>query len=89
MIVTARAPVQVGDELYFYYGGCQGVHDEPHVQAAIGLARLRIDGFCSMRAGREVGYLVTRREPFRKPIVTINAKTSPTGKITARDPRSS
>ena len=83
MIVTARAPVKVGDQLYFYYGGCQGVHDEPRVRAAIGLAMLRLDGFCSMRAAGEEGYLITRREPLLEPAVTINAKTSPTGTISA------
>lgn len=83
MIVTARAPVKVGDELYFYYGGCQGVHDQPRVSAAIGLAKLRVDGFCSMRAAHEEGFLITRREPFRKPAVTINAKTAPSGMVTA------
>ncbi len=29
MIVTARAPVIVSGELWFYYGGTDGVHDQP------------------------------------------------------------
>ncbi len=37
-----------GDELWFYYGGTDKVHDEPRTKAAIGLAKLRLDGFCSM-----------------------------------------
>lgn len=83
MIVTARAPVIVGDRLYFYYGGTEGVHDEPRVRAGIGLATLRLDGFCSMRAGDEPGWLITRREPFREPAVTINARTAPNGSVRA------
>jgi hypothetical protein len=83
MIVTARAPVIVGNELFFYYGGCDGVHDEPRVNAAIGLARLRLDGFCSLRAGEREGWLITRREPSRTPEVTINARTAADGFVSA------
>ena len=83
IIVTARAPVIVGDELYFYYGGTAGVHDEPRVPAAIGLAKLRLDGFCSLAAGAEEGWLITRREPMREPAVTINARTAAGGTVAA------
>jgi len=83
MIVTARAPVVVGDKLYFYYGGCHGRHDDKRVQAAIGLATLRLDGFCSMRAGDSEGWLVSRREPAREPAVTINAQTAKDGYVAA------
>ena len=83
MIYTARAPVLVSDKLYFYYGGCDGLHDDKHVNAAIGLATLRLDGFCSMRAGDAEGWLISRREPFRRPLVTINARTSADGYVVA------
>jgi len=83
MIFTARAPVVVGDRLHFYYGGCDAAHDEKRVKAAIGLATLRIDGFCSMRAGAEGGWLITRRAGLREPAVFINARTRPGGEITA------
>lgn len=83
MVVTARAPVAVNDRLYFYYGGTDGVHDERRVCAAIGLATLRLDGFCSMKAESQVGSLVTRREPFHEPAVLINARTTSAGSITA------
>jgi hypothetical protein len=83
MIVTAHAPVVVGDELYFYYGGCDGLHDQPRVRAAIGLATLRLDGFCSQRAGEQEGWLITRREPFHEPAVTINARTARDGFVSA------
>ncbi len=83
MLCTARAPVPVGDKLYFYYGGCDGVHDEPRVNAAIGLATLRLDGFCSMQAGDTEGWLISRRDPFRRPVVTINARTGANGYVQA------
>jgi hypothetical protein len=83
MIYTARAPVRVGDELFFYYGGCVGLHDDPNVKAAIGLARLRLDGFCSMAAGDKEGWLISRREVFGAPRITINAKTAASGYVAA------
>lgn len=83
MIYTARAPVIVGDELYFYYGGFNRIHDDfDGVKGAIGLATLRLDGFCSMRAGEAEGRLISRRERFRTPRVTINARTAPDGWVT-------
>lgn len=83
MIVTARAPVPIGDRLHFYYGGCDGLHDDKRVNAAIGLATLRLDGFCSLRAGDTEGWLISRRDPFRRPAVTINARTGTNGYVTA------
>jgi hypothetical protein len=83
MIYTARAPVQVGDRLFFYYGGFDGPHDEPKVKGSIGVATLRLDGFCSMRAGSMEGWLITRREPLRAPQVAINAKITEDGYIVA------
>lgn len=83
MIVTARSPVIVGDKLYFYYGGCDGLHDAKRVNAAIGLATLRLDGFCSMHAGDREGWLITRREPSHTPGVVINARTTGGGYVAA------
>jgi hypothetical protein len=82
-IYTARAPVQVGDRLFFYYGGWNGPHNSTKAEAAIGLATLRLDGFCSTRAGAEEGWLISRREPMAAPSVTINAKTGPQGFVAA------
>ena len=84
MIFTARAPVIVGDELYFYYGGFDQVHDDyKGIKAEIGLATMRLDGFCSMRAGAAEGSFISRREVFRTPRVTVNAVTQPGGYVTA------
>ena len=83
MIYTARAPVQVNDQLYFYYGGFDGPHNSEKSKGNIGLAILRLDGFCSMTANDTEGWLISRREVFETPEVTINAKTEPNGYITA------
>jgi hypothetical protein len=83
MIYTARAPVPVGDRLFFYYGGFDLPHDEPMAKGSIGVATLRLDGFCSMRAGSAEGWLITRREPLRVPQAAINAKTGEDGCIVA------
>jgi len=83
MIYTARAPVQVDDQLYFYYGGWTGAHNDSKTVANIGLAILRVDGFCSMRAGAREGWLITRREELERPRVRINAKTGPGGAVVA------
>jgi hypothetical protein len=83
--IPAKEPVPMGDRLYFYYGGFPGRHNEGgrfHL-AATGLATLRLDGFCSLQAGADEGSLITRREPFRVPKVTINARTAPDGYVVA------
>lgn len=81
-IHTAVAPVVVGDRLFFYYGGARGRYLNPR-HHAIGVAALRIDGFCSMQAGADEGWLITRREVLEKPTVTINAKTGQDGVVLA------
>ena len=79
-IYTANAPVQVGDQLCFYYGGCDRPHNSPYT-TQIGLATLRLDGFCSMHAGDREGRLISRREVLQTPQVTINAKTAEGGYV--------
>lgn len=84
MVFTARAPVIVNDKLYFYYGGFNRVHDDARgIEGAIGLATLRLDGFCSMQAGKDEGWLISRREVFRTPRVHINAATAQDGFVEA------
>jgi hypothetical protein len=84
MIWTARAPVQIGDQLCFYYGGVSGRHNQFYQsKLGIGLATLRLDGFCSMQAGADEGWLISRRERFETPHVTINAKTATDGFVVA------
>lgn len=83
MIGTARSPIVVGDKLYFYYGGYGTVHDTLDAKCGGGLATLRLDGFCSMRAGKDEGWLISRRELSRTPKVTINAVVRGDGYIRA------
>ena len=64
-LYTAKEPVAVGDELWFYYGGDSTFHSPGGQQAAyaLGLAKLRMDGFVSLDADETTGWVVT--EPFR------------------------
>jgi hypothetical protein len=63
----ASAPVPVGDELWFYYGGRTYLHswhrrhsaDRGPRWGAVGLARLRRDGFVSLAADFTPGVLLT------------------------------
>ena len=48
-----------------------------------GIAVMRLDGFCSLCAGDNEGWLISRREVFRTPRVRINAKTGSGGFIEA------
>ena len=99
MVEIASEPLEMGDELWFYYGGngC-GHHDwysdwfrekldvaEKDVSKVgffLGLAKLRLDGFCSLNAGpvRE-GILITR--PLASPGtgIVINAECGQGGYI--------
>lgn len=69
---TAISPVQVGDELWLYYSGRTYRHGEykksgladngpPH--SCIGLAKIRLDGWCSLQSSFDGGQVLTR--PFR------------------------
>ncbi len=83
MIYTARGPVEMGDELWFYYGGWVGAHNQTSARSNIGVATLRLDGFCSVHAGEQEGWLISRVEQLGVPRVTINAKTGQGGVVLA------
>jgi len=81
---TAREPIVMGDELWFYYTGWDQIHEDyKGIKSEVGLAKLRLDGFCSMHAGDKEGSFISRREIFNTPKVTINGKCAPGGYITA------
>ena len=77
---VATQPLVVGSELWFYYSGRTYRHgpyagkDQGPVWGAIGLARLRLDGFASLDASFDGGTLVTR--PFILPAgeLFVNAR---------------
>ena len=67
MVRIAQNFIVVGDEIYLYYGGVQGAHMDRKFAAAerrhqpmLGLATLRRDGFVSVEAGDEEGFLLTQ-----------------------------
>jgi hypothetical protein len=73
MVFPASAPVRVGNELWFYYSGFDKTHnifEENH--GAIGLAKLRVDGFCSLDA-TSGGYVLTKPVKFHGSAMSLNA----------------
>ena len=62
-IYTARAPVVVDNELWFYYSPGNMEHGITGRSGPICIAKLRLDGFGSVDAGQDVGSLNTK--PFR------------------------
>lgn len=67
MVRISQRFLTVGDEIYLYYGGVQGAHtgrkfkEVERVEApALGLATLRRDGFVSLDAGEDEGWVLTR-----------------------------
>ena len=72
-IWTAREPVIMGDEIWFYYSPGPQEHGITGRSGPICLAKLRLDGFVSVDAGDETGTLETK--PFRCDggALTINA----------------
>jgi len=70
--VPATPPIQVGDELWFYYCGRSTLHNEIPNDGAIGLATLRLDGFASMDAANE-GSLTTKPLSLEGQKLLLNA----------------
>ncbi|MHC4674035.1 MAG: LamG domain-containing protein [Planctomycetota bacterium] len=60
-MVLAPPPVRVGDEIWLYYTGCDGDHDVFPYKSAIGLAKLRKDGFASLDADESLGEILTKK----------------------------
>lgn len=59
--LSSSSPILQENRLWFYYSGRSDAHNLPfpHTQAAIGLATLRRDGFCSLFAGEQPGTITT------------------------------
>lgn len=60
-MVFALPPIVVGDELWLYYTGYDELHDLLPYHSAIGLAKLRKDGFVSLDADEAPGGVLTTR----------------------------
>ena len=59
-MVMASNWEEVGDEWWIYYAGTSGRHKERDPVPGIGLARLRKEGFASLRSPAGGGFVVTR-----------------------------
>lgn len=83
MIYAFTQPLQVGDELWIYYGGFRyGISEGVALKrGAYFRARLRLDGFISADAPYEGGELVTVPLRFRGERLALNADTSAGGAI--------
>ncbi len=76
------AIVPVGDEVYLYYGGyARGHKIEPRRERQIGLAKLRKDGYLSLRAGDKPGSLLTRTLTFVGGTLCVNAEVAGGGEL--------
>jgi hypothetical protein len=60
-MVAAASIVPVGDQLYIYYSGYDGLHDYLPFHSAIGVAFLRKDGFASLDGEDNPGEVTTKR----------------------------
>ena len=84
--IFANPPIKRDGKLLIYYGGKTGtvpVDKGYDPFQALCLATLRNDGFVSLRAGAEEGWLVSRHEVIKSPAVTINAEVGSNGSIVA------
>lgn len=84
-MVVARPPLVVGDEIWIYYSARNAPHYLPERKAehrgTVGLAKLRLDGFASLRAGEAEGVLVTKPFVLQGEHLLLNARTDPGGYI--------
>jgi hypothetical protein len=76
--VANNGPILVGDELWFFYRGSRNLRPDGKNDwiFAVGLAKLRRDGFVSIDAGTEPGTLTTRPLTLSGNTLHINATAS-------------
>ena len=83
---VADSPVRVGDELWFYYSGCDRSQQHPmytlddgwkfkqgELKSGISVATLRLDGFASLDADRRGGEVTTKALRFEAERIMVNA----------------
>ena len=93
-VIYGSTLLEVENEVYVYYAGTPMRHvkdDLQHAGETIdgqlwgifgGLAKLRKDGFVSLRADNESGEVITQPVEFTGKAVRFNAQTSDQGEIT-------
>ena len=71
---SAITPVEKDNKLWIYYPGFDNLHNAPASEhrGEIGLAQLRVDGFCSLDATSK-GYVLTRPLTFEGSTMVVNA----------------
>lgn len=73
MIFACPAWIEVGDEWWLYYSGWDGPHGTAERTGGIGLARIRREGFVSLRGPRDGGVVCTRTLEWPGGDLVINA----------------
>ena len=82
-MVFASHWLEVGDEWWIYYAGWDGPHNTPKRNSGIGLARLRKEGFVSLRGPSGGGVVCTRTLRWPGGKLLVNASASG-GELTVR-----
>jgi len=84
---VSNGPLLIGDELWFYYRGSRSPDRTQKAkrawEMAIGLAKLRRDGFASLDAGDSPGSLVTRPLTFSGRSLFVNVAVDKSGWVKA------
>ena len=78
-------PLLVGEELWFYYRGSRSNSRDRQeaYTSAVGLARLRQDGFASLNAGPKLGRVVTKPLTFDGRSLYANVEIAEGGSLRA------
>jgi hypothetical protein len=82
-MVFASGWLEVGNEWWIYYAGCDGGHASNKLTTGIGLARVRKEGFVSLRSPSGGGVVVTRLLRWPGGRLYVNADASQ-GELTIR-----
>jgi len=76
MIFACPSWIEVGDQWWIYYNGWDGPHGTPERNGAIGLAKIRKEGFVSMRGPQAGGVVCTRAIRWPGGALVVNADAS-------------
>ena len=76
MVFGSADWIEVGDEWWFYYAGWNGPHGIPERDGSIGLAKLRKEGFVSLRGPKGGGVVCTRAIRWPGGDLIVNADAS-------------
>ncbi|MDD4871780.1 MAG: hypothetical protein PHR77_14580 [Kiritimatiellae bacterium] len=79
--IATSPPLEIGDELWFYYGGRSSPHSPYKIagtvkRGCIGLATIPRDRFVSLSAGKQSGQILTRPLQLDGRVLHLNANAS-------------